>query len=80
MGYFLFCYLFQFQAIVTRYFRIDQQIAQYFVHYSEYLTISLLSYSTQIINPLCLQGFQPIMINGLDFSQWGNHYISLMFL
>ena len=48
--------------------------AYHFMHYSECLSIPILFYGTPIINPFLIQGSQPIMIKGRDFSQWWNPY------
>ena len=51
-----------------RYLIIDQQIARQSVQFSEYLSNPLPFWTTQIITLFLVQGSQPIMIRGKDFS------------
>jgi hypothetical protein len=50
-------------------FIIEKQIAMHFVQYSKFISNLLLFHAIQITNPLMIQGSDPIMIKGRDYSQ-----------
>ena len=57
-----------------RYSIIDQQIARYFVHYSEYFSSPLPFYAIQIINPFLNSRISAIHDKGWIFSQSWNPF------
>ena len=73
-------FMFVYKCLVKRYFIIDQQIAQNFMHFSELFTTSLPFYASQIISHFLTLRISANHDKGLGFQPIVRSLYSFMFL